>query len=105
MFLLRFWVILIPTGAGLNQPIYSYHVNRPMIGVVYKSNWKFFQNNCRITGFYFVEVKGKLATREEAPVLVVAPHSTYFDGFAVFWADLPYIISRQENRGIPFIGK
>ena len=52
-----------------------------------------------------MEVKGKLATREEAPVLVVAPHSTYFDGFAVFWADLPYIISRQENRSIPLIGK
>ena len=52
-----------------------------------------------------METKGKLATREEAPVLVVAPHSTYFDGFAVFWADLPYIISRQENRSIPLIGK
>ena len=51
-----------------------------------------------------METKGKLATREEAPVLVVAPHSTYFDGFAVFWADLPYIISRQENRSIPLIG-
>ena len=76
-----------------------------MRAVVYKSNWKFSLNNCRITGFYFVEVKGKLATREEAPVLVVAPHSTYFDGFAVFWADLPYIISRQENRSIPLIGK
>ena len=52
-----------------------------------------------------METKGKLATKEEAPVLVVAPHSTYFDGFAVFWADLPYLVVRQENRRIPFIGK
>ena len=74
-----------------------------MRAVVYKSSRTFFLNNCRITGFYFVEVKGKLATREEAPVLVVAPHSTYFDGFAVFWAELPYIISGQENRGIPLL--
>ena len=65
----------------------------------------FFLNNCRITGFYIVETKGKLATKDEAPVLVVAPHSTYFDGFAVFWADLPYLVSRQENRCIPLIGK
>jgi len=40
-----------------------------------------------------------------APILVAAPHSTFFDGFAVFWSDLPYIVSREENKKIPFIGK
>ena len=36
---------------------------------------------------------------------MVAPHSTYLDGFVVFWCDLPYIVSRHENRKIPLLGK
>ena len=61
--------------------------------------------NFRITGFHIVDVIGQIATKEEAPILVVAPHSTYLDGFVVFWCDLPYIVSRQENRRIPLLGK
>ena len=40
-----------------------------------------------------------------APVLVAAPHSTYFDGFVVFWTNLPYIVSRVENMKIPLMGR
>ena len=61
--------------------------------------------NFRVTGFHIVETKGELASFEEAPVLVCAPHSTFFDGFAVFWSGLPYIVSRNENRQLPLIGK
>ena len=59
----------------------------------------------RLSSFQSVTVKGRQATSEEAPVLVVAPHSTFFDGFAVFWSGLPYIVSRLENKQIPFLGK
>ena len=52
-----------------------------------------------------ITIKGELASFEEAPVLVAAPHSTFFDGFAVFWSGLPYIVSRNENRQLPLIGK
>ena len=45
------------------------------------------------------------ADSSEAPILVVAPHSTFLDGFVVFWSDLPYIVSREENKKIPFLGK
>lgn len=59
----------------------------------------------RVTGFLFVHVKGRQASPEEAPILVVAPHSTFFDGFAAFFSGLPYIVSREENKAIPLIGK
>ena len=58
----------------------------------------------RILGFYNVDIKGQLASKEEAPILVVAPHSTFLDGFVVFWCNFPYIVSRDENLKIPLIG-
>ena len=58
----------------------------------------------RILGFYNVEIKGQLASKDEAPILVVAPHSTFLDGFVLFWCGMPYIVSREENRQIPLIG-
>jgi lysophosphatidylcholine acyltransferase / lyso-PAF acetyltransferase len=34
-------------------------------------------------GFHWVKWIGKQASAEEAPVLVIAPHSSFFDAFAV----------------------
>jgi hypothetical protein len=45
------------------------------------------------------------ADRRVAPILVAAPHSTFFDGMAVIFCDLPHIVSREENRRIPIFGK
>ena len=59
----------------------------------------------RLSGFMIVETKGKMASKEEASILVAAPHSTFFDTFVVFWCDLPYVVSRHENRKIPLLGK
>lgn len=56
-------------------------------------------------GFHPIVVKGRRASAEEAPVIVIAPHSTFFDGYAVFWCGLPYLVSRAENKNIPFLGK
>ena len=57
-------------------------------------------------GFYKVTVYGEpQADPSVAPVLVAAPHSTYFDGFVVFWTNLPYIVSRVENMKIPLMGR
>jgi lysophosphatidylcholine acyltransferase/lyso-PAF acetyltransferase len=60
---------------------------------------------CMCVGFQFVDIKGRRATKDEAPVLVVAPHSTFFDALAIFWSDLPFIASIVENKNITFIGK
>ena len=56
-------------------------------------------------GFIRVTHHGQLCTKEEAPILVVAPHSSFFDAIAVFSSGFPYFINRSENINIPFLGK
>ncbi|XP_070244518.1 lysophosphatidylcholine acyltransferase 2 isoform X2 [Bos mutus] len=54
---------------------------------------------------FVVTVKGKIATPLEAPIFVVAPHSTFFDGIACVAAGLPSIVSRNENVQVPLFGR
>ncbi|XP_032629401.1 lysophosphatidylcholine acyltransferase 2 isoform X2 [Chelonoidis abingdonii] len=51
-----------------------------------------------------VEVKGKIAGPLEAPILVAAPHSSFFDGIVCIIAGLPSIVSRLENLSAPVFG-
>ncbi|XP_031567229.1 lysophosphatidylcholine acyltransferase 2-like [Actinia tenebrosa] len=55
-------------------------------------------------GFHWVKVKGKLCSSEEAPVLVVAPHSSFIDALALSVIGMPGGVSRRENDQIPIIG-
>ncbi|XP_036997432.2 lysophosphatidylcholine acyltransferase 2 isoform X1 [Artibeus jamaicensis] len=54
---------------------------------------------------FTVTVKGKIASPVEAPIFVVAPHSTFFDGVACVVAGLPSMVSRSENVQVPLIGR
>lgn len=54
---------------------------------------------------FIVSVKGKIASPAEAPIFVVAPHSTFFDGIACVVAGLPSMVSRNENVQVPLIGR
>ncbi|XP_012883366.1 PREDICTED: lysophosphatidylcholine acyltransferase 2 isoform X1 [Dipodomys ordii] len=54
---------------------------------------------------FLVTVKGKIASPLEAPIFVVAPHSTFFDGIACVVAGLPSLVSRNENAYTPLIGR
>ncbi|XP_028333489.1 lysophosphatidylcholine acyltransferase 2 isoform X3 [Physeter macrocephalus] len=54
---------------------------------------------------FIVTVKGKIASPVEAPIFVVAPHSTFFDGIACVLTGLPSIVSRHENVQVPLIGR
>lgn len=58
----------------------------------------------RCYGFHVMSVKGRLATRKEAPIVVVAPHASFFDGLAVYWSKVPGIVSRIENLDVPLFG-
>ena len=62
------------------------------------------RTSLRFCGFR-VKVIGEMAMPEEAPVLVAAPHSGYFDALVLFWAKTPYLVSRSENRKLPVLGK
>ena len=56
-------------------------------------------------GFHHIEVKGKRALVREAPLVVIAPHSSLFDVFVLFVSDpLPSGVSRMENYLTPIIG-
>ncbi|KAK3086372.1 hypothetical protein FSP39_017489 [Pinctada imbricata] len=59
----------------------------------------------RAAGFHIVKVVGNPRPSSEVPVVVVAPHSSYFDAFSFFFcASIPSTLSREENSGIPLIG-
>ncbi|XP_062845697.1 lysophosphatidylcholine acyltransferase 2 [Trichomycterus rosablanca] len=57
-----------------------------------------------VMGFHVV-VKGKQATSTEAPILTVAPHSSFFDGIACVVSGLPSTVSRSENLLAPVFGR
>lgn len=52
-----------------------------------------------------VVVKGKQVDSSEAPILAVAPHSTFFDGIVCIVAGLPSTVSRVENLATPIFGR
>jgi len=58
---------------------------------------------CRCCGFS-VTMTGIRASKAEAPVLVAAPHSSFFDALAIFWTE-SFIVNREENKDILLIGK
>lgn len=55
-------------------------------------------------GFHWVKVKGKLCSSEEAPILAIAPHSSFIDALALAVICLPSGVSREENDSIPLLG-
>ena len=55
-------------------------------------------------GFHWIKVKGKLSSSEEAPILAVAPHSSFIDALALAVISLTSGVSRKENDSIPLIG-
>lgn len=66
---------------------------------------KFLFQTCFLASGFLVKVKGKKATGTEAPLLVTAPHSTFFDAIACVVAGLPSVVSASENARIPVAGK
>ncbi|CAB1345493.1 unnamed protein product [Coregonus sp. 'balchen'] len=55
-------------------------------------------------GFIWVRVKGRRAGHKEAPVLAVAPHSSFLDMLVLPETQLATVVSRSENQSIPVIG-
>ncbi|XP_030622364.1 lysophosphatidylcholine acyltransferase 2 [Chanos chanos] len=52
-----------------------------------------------------VVVKGQQASSAEAPILAVAPHSSYFDAIACIVSGLPSTVSRSETLATPIFGR
>ncbi|XP_019877475.2 lysophosphatidylcholine acyltransferase isoform X1 [Aethina tumida] len=52
-----------------------------------------------------IVIKGKQVSRKEAPILVLAPHSTFLDGGIVYVTGFPSTICRRESGANWNIGK
>ncbi|XP_074864430.1 lysophosphatidylcholine acyltransferase 2 [Carettochelys insculpta] len=79
----------------------------PLVGWKRKMTQCAFQYFGRVMFFcmgFQVKVKGEVACPLEAPIFVVAPHSSFFDGIACVLAGLPSIVSRLENLSAPIFG-
>ncbi|XP_056457455.1 lysophosphatidylcholine acyltransferase 1 [Gadus chalcogrammus] len=54
-------------------------------------------------GFHWVKVKGRKALPAEAPILTLAPHSSYFDAIPVTMT-MASIVMKAESKDIPLWG-
>jgi lysophosphatidylcholine acyltransferase / lyso-PAF acetyltransferase len=52
----------------------------------------------------WVKVKGTIASSKDAPILVGAPHSTFFDALAVLVSGPASVVGKVEAGEIPFFG-
>ncbi|KAM7346917.1 lysophosphatidylcholine acyltransferase isoform 1-T4 [Cochliomyia hominivorax] len=55
--------------------------------------------------FHYITFKGERANAKEAPILVVAPHSSYVDSIIVAAIGPPAIVAKKETSEIPLLGK
>lgn len=49
-------------------------------------------------GGFGILTRGKRATRKEAPILVAAPHSTFFDALLIFFGEMASPLARVEEQ-------
>ena len=52
-----------------------------------------------------VTSKGNIASTEEAPILVMAPHASYFDAVLMWWSNTPSCVIAADKINIPIYGK
>ncbi|BFG01858.1 lysophosphatidylcholine acyltransferase [Drosophila madeirensis] len=55
--------------------------------------------------FHYINMKGTPATPKQAPILVVAPHSSYVDSILVVATGPPSIVAKRETADIPLLGR
>lgn len=75
----------------------TYSFTKNMVRAIMRLVWM-------VCGFHYVRVKGKQMTRMEAPIIVLAPHSSFVDMLPILVLGAPSIVSRIENATVPFLG-
>lgn len=54
--------------------------------------------------FHRVKITGRQASSKEAPILVLAPHSSFFDSISVVLFGPPSVLAKAETASLPFLG-
>ena len=57
-----------------------------------------------IAGFSWIKTKGKIASRREAPMIVMSPHSSFFDALPVIYHGAPSVVAKGELGNVPIWG-
>lgn len=57
-----------------------------------------------VGGFYWVKMKGKQASPKEAPIVLVAPHSSYIDALPVVFLGLTSVVAKASTQHIMLFG-
>ena len=55
-------------------------------------------------GFNWITVRGVRVSSKEAPIIAVAPHSSFFDSLALVYMDLTSVVAKSESKHIPIFG-
>lgn len=104
LFFLVIWPLVRLRMAGLSEEERS----RPVTGwrhwLFHPIIWLLSRAVFFCVGFLWVRVKGRRADLKEAPVLVVAPHSSFLDMLVLYPTQLATVVSRSENTKLPVIG-
>lgn len=104
LFFLLMWPIALLRSAGLSEE----ECSRPIRGwrrrVPHVLIWSLSRAVFLAMGFPWIRVKGRRAGLQEAPVLVVAPHSSFLDMVVLMPTQLATVVSRSENLALPVIG-
>lgn len=54
--------------------------------------------------FHNVKIIGRQASSKEAPILVLAPHSSFFDSISVVLFGPPSVLAKAEIASLPLLG-
>ena len=57
-----------------------------------------------IGGFHWVQTKGEQADAVTAPILAVAPHSSYLDALPVVMLNLSSVVAKTDAALVPLFG-
>lgn len=55
-------------------------------------------------GFHWIRVRGQRATAKDAPIIALAPHSTFFDALTDVFLDLTTVVAKAESEKVPIFG-
>lgn len=57
-----------------------------------------------VASFHRIKILGRQVSSKEAPILALAPHSSFFDSIAVILFGPPSILAKAETAVLPFFG-
>uniref|UniRef100_A0A8C5QT64 Lysophosphatidylcholine acyltransferase 4 n=1 Tax=Leptobrachium leishanense TaxID=445787 RepID=A0A8C5QT64_9ANUR len=103
IFLFLMWPIAALRVAGMTEEDLSRSI-RQRRTILHHLIYLLSRTMFFMCGFHWITIRGRRAPSSEAPLLVVAPHSTFFDPIVTVVCDLPSVVSRVENLKIPVIG-